>query len=370
MAVTVALSEIQRDTLVRLCDTFVPSVARDDDPTGFWARSASDLGVPEAIEDSLTQLPEEQLNGLRELLDAFAAEGFNEASQDERERQVHEFGDSSPETLAGVSAFRGLTITLFYALTDPDTGRNPNWEVMGYPGPPSEPPSPDQAPKTIRTIAPVDDALTLEADVCVIGSGSGGGVIAGTLAEGGKQLAILEMGGYYNESDFNQLELWAYEHLYHGGGYHPTADGQVTLMAGTSLGGGTTVNWSNCLRTPDWVREEWESEHGLEGVARRDFDRHLDSVLERIGATDRCSDLNSPHQRLKEACERAGYPWKTIVRNADPVRYSPESAGFGHFGDQSGAKLSTTKNYLQSASDLGAQILTNCRVDRVLVEGG
>ena len=29
---------------------------------------------------------------------------------------------------------------------------------------------------------------------------------------------MLEMGGYYNEADFNQLELWAYENLYRGGG--------------------------------------------------------------------------------------------------------------------------------------------------------
>jgi hypothetical protein len=44
VAVTVVLSEIQRDTLARLCDTFAPSLRRDDDPTGFWARAASDLG--------------------------------------------------------------------------------------------------------------------------------------------------------------------------------------------------------------------------------------------------------------------------------------------------------------------------------------
>ena len=370
MAVTVVLSEIQRDTLAKLCDTFAPSIPRDDDPSGFWARSASDMGVPDAIEQSLQQLPEEQLIGLRQVLDALADEGFNQASQADRERIVHAVSDSSPEALAGVSTFRGLGLMLFYGMTDPGTGRNPNWEVMGYPGPPAPPPSPEEAPKTIRTIAPPGADLTLQADVCVVGSGAGGGVIAGTLAEGGKQVAVVEAGGYYNESDFNQLELWAYEHLYHGGGYHPTSEGQVTLMAGSSLGGGTTVNWSNCLRTPDWVREEWESEHGLEGLAGRDFDGHLDSVLERIGATDRCSDLNGPHQRLEEACERAGYPWKTIVRNADPERYTPESAGFGHFGDQSGAKLSTTKNYLQSASDLGASIVTNCRVERVLVEGG
>jgi len=41
--------------------------------------------------------------------------------------------------LAGINALRGLTTTLHYALPDLGTGRNPNWEPMGYPGPQSLP---------------------------------------------------------------------------------------------------------------------------------------------------------------------------------------------------------------------------------------
>ena len=143
MAVTVVLSEIQRDTLAKVCDTFAPSIEHDDDPTGFWARSASDMAIPDAIEQALAQAPEEQVQGLRELLDAFATEGFNDAPQEAREQMIHAFSDSSPETLAGVTAFRGLSLMLFYAMPDPQTGRNPNWEAVGYPGPVSAPPSPD-----------------------------------------------------------------------------------------------------------------------------------------------------------------------------------------------------------------------------------
>jgi hypothetical protein len=104
MAVTVVLSEIQRDTLARLCDTFAPSIEREEDSTGFWARSASDLGIPDAIEQALGELPEEQLDGLRELLDALARERFNDVDQPAREAMVHAFSDSDPDTLAGVSA--------------------------------------------------------------------------------------------------------------------------------------------------------------------------------------------------------------------------------------------------------------------------
>ena len=91
----------------------------------------------------------------------------------------------------------------------PATGRNPNWEAIGYPGPRAAPSSAEQAPKTIAITRPEAAELTLTAEVVVIGSGSGGGVVAGHLATHGKDVVVLEAGGYYNEADFNQLELWA-----------------------------------------------------------------------------------------------------------------------------------------------------------------
>jgi choline dehydrogenase-like flavoprotein len=370
MAVTVVLSEIQRDTLANVCDTFAPSIEADDDPTGFWGRCASDMGIPDAIEQAMTQMPEENVAGLRELLDSLHAEGFNDMALQAREQTLHAVADSGPEALAGVSAFRGLTLMLFYGMPDPETGSNPNWEVLGYPGPRSAPPSPDEAPKTIPLVIPSDDTLRLEADVCVVGSGAGGGVIAGTLAGEGRKVAVLEAGGYYNESDFNQLELWAYENLYHGGSLHPTNDGQVVLMAGWNLGGGTTVNWTNSLRTPDAVRAEWAQEHGLEGLDGPDYDRHLDAVMERIKVNGACSDYNGPHLRMQEAAEKLGYHFDRIVRNTDPETYDAENAGFIGYGDQSGSKQGTLKTYLQDAADAGAQFVTRCHVDRVLVEDG
>ncbi len=370
---TVVLSEIQQATLTSVCDTFAPSIEVDgEDPGGFWARAASDMGIPGVIAEQLSSgaVPEEQVEGFRQLLDALAAEGFNDAPQEVREQILHGFLDSGPEALAGVSAMRFLTFYLFYGMPMPDTGRNPNWEAMGYPGPASAPPSPQEAPKTIATKRPDGNTLTLEADVCVVGSGAGGGVIAGKLAPAGKKVVVLEMGGYFNEADFNQLELWAYENLYRGGGITTTDDGSIALMAGSNLGGGTTVNWTNCIRTTDWVREEWETEHGLEGLAGPDYDRHLDEVFDRIGVTDKASDFNGPHRRLQDACQKLGYEFAPTTRNADPDRYDAETAGYLGFGDQSGSKQGTMKTYLQDASDAGAEVVVRCRAERILVENG
>ena len=109
MAVTVVLSEVQRAALAALCDTFAPSIERDDDPTGFWGRSASDLPIPAVIEEQLAGglVPEEQLAGLRQLLDALADAGLVDAPQEAREQIVHGFMDSGPDALAGLGGMRG-----------------------------------------------------------------------------------------------------------------------------------------------------------------------------------------------------------------------------------------------------------------------
>jgi choline dehydrogenase-like flavoprotein len=370
--VDVVLSELQLATLRTLVDTFAPEVAADDDPTGFWARKGSDLGVDVAIAQQLSSgvVPEDQVEGLRQLLDALHGQGFDDAPQEVREAIVHGFMDSDPAALGGLSGLRALTFLLFYAIPDPATGRNPNWDAIGYPGPRAVPPSPDEAPKTIPVTRPATPDLTLTADVVVVGSGSGGGVIAGKLAGAGKDVVVLEAGGYYNEADFNQLELWAYQNLYRAGGLAQTAEGQIALMTGSNLGGGSTVNWTNCLRTYDWVREEWERVHGLEGLGGAEYDRHLDEVSARIGVTDACSDANGPNQRVLDAAAKLGIDGRVITRNADPEKYDADLAGLMGFGDVTGAKLGTLKTYLQDAADAGARFVVDCRVDTVLVEGG
>jgi choline dehydrogenase-like flavoprotein len=364
---TMELTDTQRATLRAVCDTVVPAIEREDDPHGLWARCATDLGVDAGSEELMAGLPEVDRAGLCELLDGLADQGFSRFSQRSREQILRNVSLLSPEAAAGVSALIGMTLFLTYGMPDPETGQNPNWSAFGYPGPISAPPD---MPKPIEPLAPEGGELRIEADVCVVGSGSGGGVIAGTLAEQGLKVCVLEAGDYFNEADFNMLELWAYENMYWRGGPTPTADMNVTLVAGTTLGGGTTINWTNSLRTRPWVREQWAREHGLEGVDGPEFDRHLDPVLERISATDRCSDLNGPHQRMKEGAEKLGWSFATIVRNTDESRYDPDSAAYIGFGDQSGSKQSTTKTYLQDAASAGADIVVRCFVERVLVEGG
>ena len=374
---TLANSELfddrQRRTLVALCDTFIPSLPTpegDEDHRGFWLRAASHLSVPEGLEVALlgAGLDDEQTAGLRSLLDSLAENGMASATpQEAREAIVQGFCETSPEALAGISTLRGLAGTLFYALPELGTGVNPNWAEIGFP-PPAPPPEERERPLRVRRPSGADE--TVEADVCIVGSGAGGGVIAGELAAAGKSVVVLEAGDYLDDADFDGLELNAYQRSYLGGGPFPTVDGQVSIVAGTGVGGGTVVNWTNCLRTYDHVRAEWASEHGLSDLAESDFDRHLDSVFERLGVNDECSDLNGPHQRMREGCERLGYDFRLITRNAERDLYTPESAAFMGFGDASGSKRSTAKTYLVDAQASGAEIFVGAAATRVLVADG
>src|SRR5205823_6425471 len=75
------LTDVQRATLLAFCDTIVPSIEREHDPDGFWARKASDLAVEQGAEMVLSTLPAELQAGLGLLLDALAQQGFAGLSQ-------------------------------------------------------------------------------------------------------------------------------------------------------------------------------------------------------------------------------------------------------------------------------------------------
>jgi len=374
MAVTVGvLSDTRRRTLEAVCDTFAPSLQVDEETDEtlreFYARSASDLGVPAQIEGLLAQtaLPEE-IEAFGQLLDGFAAQDFAALPLPARTELVHAVAASSPEAKFGVRQLRALTFLFFYGLPD-EAGHNPNWDAIGYPGPLSPPPSPEQAPKTIAIESVSGESATLVADACVVGSGAGGGVMAAELTRGGRSVVVLEMGQYRNEADFKQLELPGYMELYLGGGLAASEDGSIAILAGSTLGGGTVVNYMNCIRTPQQIREEWAA-MGVEGIDQPGYEQHIDSVWQRLGVNDTATSQNRTHRKMIEACETLGYPHRPLTRNADTSCEDPRTCGYCYAGCQTGCKQSTMKTFLQDAADAGARFVVGARAERILTEDG
>ncbi len=355
------LTENQIATLRAVCNTVVPSISRNDDQHGLWRRSATDIGADKAVQEAIEAMPPESQAGMGELFDLLELQGFARLSQASREQTLTTMSLANRDAAIGIGALKGLTLFFSYGLPP-----NPAWPQFGFSGPVSPPPAVE---KPITPLTPADGDV-LEADTVIVGSGAGGGVIAGRLAAAGLSVIVLEAGGYYNEADFDQTEIGGYSRFYWRGGPTPTADYNISLQAGSMLGGGTVINWTNCLDPRPEVREEWASEHGLSDLTSPEFEAYVQAVRQRIGVNDRCSELNPGQESWRRGAERLGWSWERVERNWDPELHDPVMAGYMGWGDQSGAKQSTLKTYLQDAVDDGAEVVVDCFAERVLVEDG
>ena len=355
-----ALTPVQRDVLRALVDTAVPALPVDDDPTGFWSTPGSAVGAAEALEQFLAEGPEADQVGIAQLLDALAMLGFQHQGRVTREGMLATAQALAPEALVAIATLRGGACLLAHSLVD-ESGRNPFWAQYGYPGPAVAAPQEDWG---ISPHIPSDGEV-LDADVVVVGSGAGGGVIAGVLAAQGRRVVVVEAGGMTPPSGYRQLEIEASTTMMYRGGLAMSADGNIGLLAGATLGGGTTVNWQNCYKPSDAVRAQWAEQFGLDDVATPEFDRHLEAVLARVHATPDCSDLNGPHQRMAEGAKALGWSTHGVVRNVEKDRYDPALAGYAQFGDPSLSKMGTLATYLRDAAGAGATFLVHTRAQQV-----
>ena len=106
------------------------------------------------------------------------------------------------------------------------------------------------------------------------------------------------MGGYRNESDFNQLELPGMFELYLGGGLAASEDGSIAILAGSTLGGGTVVNYMNCIRTPAAHPRASGPRWASRGSTSPAYEEHIDAVWKRLGVNDTATSQNRTHKRL------------------------------------------------------------------------
>ena len=113
------LSESQREALKAFCDTIVPSIERDPDPDGFWARKASDLEIDSAVADLVLGIPDETVRGgLLQLLDVLASQGIARGiSQLSREQVIRNLQLASPDAAAGVGALSAMTSSVVASIT-------------------------------------------------------------------------------------------------------------------------------------------------------------------------------------------------------------------------------------------------------------
>jgi choline dehydrogenase-like flavoprotein len=214
--------------------------------------------------------------------------------------------------------------------------------------------------------------LRLDADTVVVGSGAGGAVVAALLAEAGQRVVVLEEGPHVPLSSYQRMRpsqhlrsVWRDGGMTVAFGVGGTPTVNVTM--GRCVGGSSMLTGGVCFRTPDRILDMWVHDRGLPGLSPRDMEPHFDDVEEAVHVEEVPVHMRSRSTELfDEGATKLGYPLKPLRRNTKGC----QGCSRCNFGCPEGAKLSVDLSYLPRAARAGAQIWSDCRVERVIIERG
>ncbi|KAL5055119.1 hypothetical protein RYX36_035801 [Vicia faba] len=412
-------SVAEMDSLTSICEAVFPSLPMDDDDESnndvksFFNLSASEYPLPHEVAETLVK------RGLTEavilirvilwllstrfgtfLICGFLClskkwpfiNNFSSLSLDQREKIVQrclKLRFLTPIRLAFVY-IKILCLFGFFSRVD-ENGDNPAWKAIGYDISSSGEEMSNLGDKKrplengiIETMHENDTTLEqslsnkglnvrfdsknkilkIKCDAVIVGSGCGGGVAASVLSKAGHKIIVLEKGNYFVPKDYSSLEGPSMDQQYECGGMLASADSRMIVLAGSTVGGGSAVNWSACIKTPKEVLKEWAKKHKLSLFESFEYLSAMETVCERIGVNENCTREGFQNQVLRKGCQNLGLKVDYVPRNSSGNHY----CGSCGYGCRKGEKQGTQATWLVDAVENGAVIITGCKAERFLFE--
>ena len=216
----------------------------------------------------------------------------------------------------------------------------------------------------VHNASRLEQDLTLEADIAIVGSGAGGATSAEILSAAGFKVLLIEEGGLFTSSDFRMQESEAYPSLYREGLGRMSKDGAVTILQGRAVGGTTLVNWTSCFRTPEPTLAHWASEHAVIGHDSQSMAPWFERMEQRLGVERWAMAPNANNDVLRSGCEQLGLHWAVIPRNVRGCW----NLGYCGQGCPTNAKQSMLVTGIPGMLDQGGELLYFARAERLLLD--
>ena len=174
-----------------------------------------------------------------------------------------------------------------------------------------------------------ENAIPKSIEVAVIGSGAGGGIAANLLNKK-YEVGIFDKGSFPNGATNN--ETFGYHNFYETNAIQQTRGYKVQLLAGMGIGGGTSINWTTSLRTPDNILSEWDSlTQQYNYFNSEQFKNSLDYVCENLNVGEANNKVPQKEIKLAQGLELNKMSYKVIPRNTkDPECLESGFSTFGH----------------------------------------
>ncbi|KAJ3706407.1 hypothetical protein LUZ61_010112 [Rhynchospora tenuis] len=419
-------SKAQIESLSAICATIIPSVPPEDLHVSngkegphskvleeFYMASGSDFNVPDEVAERLvkrcmkearmlvgvvlwllaTRLGTFLLCGFLSITWEFPfMHKFSELPLEKREIVLKRWSRETKITPLRMffMLVKLLSQYIFYSTTD-EKSQNRTWKAIGYSlpnnleqdlitEPQSNRPLDKGIVETIHldasslidnlvqknlnvTTSNKDEPYRIECDVVICGSGCGGGVAAAVLAKAGYKVVILEKGNYFTNKDYTSLEGPSMNELYESGGILSTLDGKMMIVAGSTVGGGSAVNWSACIKTPNNILQEWAQKSKLSFFMSKEYATAMDEVFVRLGVTCKCEEEGFQNKVLRKGCEKLGLPVENVGRNSSERHF----CGTCCYGCRTGEKRGTDTTWLVDAVNSGAVILTGVKAEKFIL---
>ncbi len=197
----------------------------------------------------------------------------------------------------------------------------------------------------------------LRCALAVVGSGPGGAITACLLAEGGRDVVLIEEGPFHTLESCAPFSKEEMLQKYRNGG-QTVAFGRdkVAYVEGCCVGGGSEINSGLYYRTPPEVLELRRRQFQVDALAEADLRPHFEACEREVCVSPLPGPAPAASLKLEVGATRLG--WKSL-----------EAPRWFRYGGEGSGRQSMTRTFVPRLLRAGGRLLPRARVERLRRQG-